>query len=169
MRIAYNLTVEDWVNFQEYYLKKKVPLSSCMTPALTILLIANIIFGIYTVFILKTDNYNFVFLICVLLLASLLYIRIKTRKKLLKSGEELRQKNPSAFDSMNMDFTEKGIDIQSQHSSKSLQWEEINKFESNKDYILIYSAKGMVYIIPKRDLQGKESELEAMLTKYLYR
>jgi len=167
MRIAYNLTIEDWVNFQEYYLKKKAPISRFMTPILTILLVCNIIIGIYMEFILKAGSYNYIFFICILILAYLLYLKIKTRKKLLKSGEELRRRNPGAFDSMNMNFTENGIDIQSQTSSKSLQWKEVDKQESNKDYLFIYSKKGMVYIIPKRDLNGNEKELEAILAEYL--
>lgn len=167
MHIAYNLTVEDWVNFQEYYLKKKAPLFSYITPILTILLVCNIVLGIYMEFVRETEGYNFVFLICIFVLAGLLYLKIKTRKKLMKSGEELRQKNPGAFDSMEMNFSEEGIAIQSQHNSKSLGWEEIDHYESNKDYVFIYSRKGMVYIIPKRDLNGKKNELEAVLNENL--
>lgn len=165
MKIAYNLTVEDWVNFQEYYMKKKAPLSGCMTPALTILLVFNIIIGIYMEFIAKTGSYNFVFLICIIVLAYLLYVKTKTRKKLLKSGEEIKEKNPGAFGEMTMDFQQDGIDIHSSTHSKFLTWEEVGSYDDKaKDFFLLYSKKGMVYIIPKRDIESEE-ELQTLFQK----
>ncbi|MDL2224112.1 YcxB family protein [Bacteroidales bacterium OttesenSCG-928-M06] len=167
MKIAYNLTVEDWVDFQEYYMKKKAPLSGCMTPILTILMICNIIIGIYMEFIAKTGSYNFVFLICIIILGYLLYLKTKTRKKLFKSGEEIKEKNPGAFGEMTMDFQDEGIDIHSKTHSKFLVWEEISSYDNkSKVFFLLYSKKGMVYIIPKRDIES-ETELQAVLENHL--
>lgn len=167
MNIAYNLTAQDFVNFQEYYIKKKAPIARYMQPVIIATLLCNILIGAWLYFYQGLSTYTYVCLICVLLLGILLIGRGQTKKKMLKAALRMEKDKPGAFGKMTMDFNEKGIDIHSSVNQKFLTWEEVDKHDSNKNYFFIYSKKGMVYIVPKRDIQIPESEFIATLDKYL--
>jgi hypothetical protein len=104
--------------------------------------------------------------VCVAILLYLIYLNSKTKSRLTKAGMDLEKKNPDIFGPMTMNMDEKGIDFQSQNNTKFLPWEEIDKYDSNKEYYFIYSKKGVAYIIPKRNIQESATEMENMLDKY---
>ncbi|MDL2223155.1 YcxB family protein [Bacteroidales bacterium OttesenSCG-928-M11] len=167
MKIAYKLTAQDFVSFQEYYMKKKAPISGCLQPSIIIMLLLNIVIGIALYFIHGITTYTYVCLFCVLLLGILLIGKGFAKKRLLKSAIQMEKEKPGAFGNMTMDFSNKGIDVHSSTQEKFLKWEEIDKFDSNKHYYFIYSKKGMVYIIPKRDVSIDENEFTTMLGNHL--
>lgn len=167
MKIAYKLTPIDWVNFQEYFRKKKAPMYSLMVPILSILLVFNIAFGIYMLITQGWTTYSWIFLFCILLLSYLLYLRSKARQQLEKAAEELNKKSPDIFGPMSMNFQENGLGVQSQKNQKYLSWEEMDKFDQTKDYFYLFSKKGVAYIIPKRDIEKESGELQAILDKHL--
>lgn len=167
MKINYTLTVEDWVNFQEYYRKKKSPLYGCMMPLLTVLLACNILFGFYMVFFYKGENtYSWLFLICIILLAYLLFMQTRVRRKLLKAGNKLKEENPDIFGETRLEFFEEGFEIKTPKHTKFLKWDDIENFYQNKEYVFFFSKKGYAYIVPKRDIED-EPRLQVILTQYL--
>lgn len=153
MKINYHPTIEDWVNFQEYYRKKKSPLYGCLMPILGILLLCNVVFGFYMVFIYKGEsNYDWLFGICIIVLAYLLFMQTRIRRKLMKAGAQLAEKHPDVFGETSMEFFEEGFEIKTQNHTKFLKWEDLDNFYQNKDYIFFFSKKGFAYIVPKRDV-----------------
>jgi hypothetical protein len=157
MKINYNLTIEDWANFQEYYRKKKSPLYGCMMPALTVLLVCNVVFGFYMVFIYKGEgSYDWLFGICILVLAYLLFMQTRVRRKLLKAGAELKKKKPDVFGTTSMEFFEEGFEIKTPLHTKFLKWEDMENSDQNKDYVFFFSKKGFAYIVPKRNVEDME-------------
>ena len=157
MKINYNLTVEDWVNFQEYYRKKKSPLYGCMMPILTVLLACNVVLGFYMVFIHKGENnYDWVFAICIIILAYLLFMQTRVRRKLMKAGKKLREDHPDVFGETSMEFFEEGFEIKTPNHTKFLKWSDMENFYQNKDYVFFFSKTGYAYIVPKRNVEDTE-------------
>lgn len=163
MHISYCLTAEDFVNFQEYYMKKKSPIAGCLQPLISTLLVCNILFGIYLYLTQGVTTYTYVTLICILLLGLFLVFRGQGRKNLLKAAKQIEKDKPGAFGNMTMDFSQKGIDIHSSTQNKFLTWGDVDKYEENKDYIFLFSKSGMVYIIPKRDISFSTEEMTAYM------
>ncbi|MDR0428376.1 MAG: YcxB family protein [Dysgonamonadaceae bacterium] len=151
MKINYNLRIEDWVNFQEYFRKKKTPLYGCMVPLLTILFICNVVLGIHMNFFYRGDSqYNWVLFVCIVLLAYLLFMQSQTRKRLMKAGNELKEENPDVFGESSIEFFEEGFEIQTKKHKKFLKWMEIENYDQTKDYVYFFSKTGYAYILPKQ-------------------
>lgn len=166
MQIAYKLTAEDWVHFQEYYTKKKAPLAGCLQPLIAITLIGNVLFGAYLYFQQGVTTYTYVCLVCILLLGFLLIIRGQSKKNMLKAAKQMEKDKPGAFGDMTMNFDKQGVDIKSSTNSKHLNWDEVDSYNSDKTHYYIFSKKGMVYIIPKRDINSEE-EFRAVLDEFI--
>lgn len=166
MKIAYNLTVNDWINFQEFYRKRKTPLIGCLEPLIYILTALNIIIGTWHFISYGPSIYTGICIICIGVLLFLIYAQKKSKKNLLATGKVVEEKNPDAFGKMEMTFTDKGIEIISQTQSKDLTWDEVSNYDSNKDYFFLYSKKGFAYIIPKKDIPS-EMEVKAILDENL--
>ena len=166
MKIAYNLTVTDWVNFQEFFRKKKTPLIGCLEPMIYVLTALNIVVGTWHFISYGPSIYTAICLICIGVLLFLIYAQKKSKKNLYTTGQTIAEKNPDAFGNMTMNFEENGIDIVSQNNQKYLTWGDIGNYDSNKDYFFIYSKKSYVYIIPKRDISS-QVELKAILDEHL--
>ena len=157
MKLNYNLTVEDWVNFQEYYRKKKSPLYGCMMPILTLLLSCNVVLGFYMVFIHKGENnYDWLFIVCIIVLAYLLFMQTRIRRKLMRAGNQLKEKNPEIFGDTSLEFFEEGFEIKTPNYTKFLKWEDLDTFYQNKDYVFFFSKKGYAYIVPKRSVEDSD-------------
>ena len=153
MKISYNLDVEDWVNFQEYYRKKKAPLYGCMIPLLTLLFVCNVITGIYMTFIYKGENqYSWVLLICIALLLFLLFMQMRTRKRLTKAGNKLKKESPDVFGHTEMEFFEEGFEIKTENGKKFLKWADLENYDQTKEYVFFFSIKGYAYIVPKKNI-----------------
>ena len=88
------------------------------------------------------------------------------RKQLQKTAKNIQSKNPDAFGPREMDFNDKQVEIKVGDSLKTLTWGELSGYEENNDYFFLYSLKGMVYIIPKRDLNNI-TELEDVFNEHL--
>jgi hypothetical protein len=168
MKITCLLNVEDWVNFQEYYRKKNAPNRRWLLPVIIAITFSNILLGIWLYFIQGATTYTWVALICTAILFYLIYLHSQTRKRLWKAGKKLEQENPDVFGTVTFDMDEKGISIRTKSNHKFLTWDKIDKYESNKHYCFIYSKKGIVYIIPKRDvIQKSFFEWETLFNNYL--
>ncbi|MCC8146345.1 MAG: YcxB family protein [Bacteroidales bacterium] len=166
MKIAYNLTVADWVNFQEFYRRKKTPLIGCLEPMIYVLTALNVVVGTWHFISYGPSIYTAICLICIGVLLFLIYAQRKSKKNLYSAGQAVADKNPDAFGSMTIDLEESGLHVVSQNNTKDLSWADIDTYDSNKDYFFLYSKKGYVYIIPTKDISS-ETELKAILDQYL--
>lgn len=163
MKITYNLTVDDWVSFQEYYRKKQSPMYGCLMPILTLLLMANIGFGLYMMFFYDGyNNYAWLFIICILLLSYLLFMQTRIRHRLMKAGTKLKEEHPEIFGQTETEFFEEGFEIRTGKNIKFLKWTDIEKYDEVKDYVFFFSTKGYAYIVPKRDIHDMD-KLEVIL------
>ena len=167
MKIAYHLTTTDFVKFQEYIRKQKSPAYRAMVPILTLLLSINIVLFLCLNIYYSNLEYNWIFILCILLLVFMLYLNAGTKKRLSKMAEELKTKNPDLFGTTDMELNEEGIRIKTLKHEKFLKWEEVGKYENPKDLFVIFSKKGVAYVIPTRNILLDRAELKATLDKYL--
>ena len=163
MKFSFNLNVDDWVAFQQFHRGKKIPFYGIVYPAIVVMCIALVGLCIgYYVHFREVSTLVWVSGACFLTLLYILYIRKKSLGNVKKAGLAIQEKNPEAFGTMAMEVTAQGMTIQSPKASKIVTWEEMARFEENKQYFFLYSKKGVVYIIPKREM-GNESEFRAEL------
>lgn len=165
MTIHFNLTVEDWLAFQDYYKGKKAPLYKILMPMLGI--IAGILVAINVLYLMHYEASTVTVFsgILLLLIIYLFFLKKKSDKQLLQAALDMKAKNPDAFGQRDMTFDEKQITIQAANSSKVLPWEEVEQWEENKAYFFIYNAKGVVYIVPKRSIKDNIAFTD-MLNQY---
>lgn len=166
MKISFNLTVDDWIVFQQFFRGKKSPFSRWIVPIIITCMVWIVLFNAYLAYA-KVDDESpmrvWISIAVFFIFAYLLYIRRKSLKRVKEAGLEIEKKHPEAFGSMIMELNEKGIDIQSSQTAKFLTWEEMGTYDKNRKYFFLYSRKGVVYIVPKRALEGQDVDFEAIL------
>ncbi len=158
MKFSFNLTVDDWVSFQEYQKGKKTPFYTAIYPLLIVMSIGLVLLNVVYYSYYQTDkiiSMTWISLACLLVLLFILNIRRESMKQLKKAGSDIQSKHPEAFGSMTLETNENGLEIQSDQTSKSLAWNEIQGYEENKNYFFLYSKKGVAYIIPKRGMKDQ--------------
>ena len=165
MTIVYNLEIDDWVAFQEYFKEKKT-LYKYLAPLLIFSAVLITTINIAYLFYQEASLITLFSFILVLIVLYLLYLKSQMRKQLQKTAKNIQSKNPDAFGPREMDFNDRRVDIKVGDNHKILTWEELSGYEENNDYFFLYSQKGMVYIIPKRDLNNI-TELEDVFSKHL--
>ena len=164
MKFSFNLNVDDWVAFQQYHRRKKIPFYGMIYPTLIVLCIVLAFLCVRQYLLIKVmTTMIWVNGACLLTLLYVLYIRKKSLDNVKKAGLAIQEKNPEAFGAMTMEVTAQGLTIQSPKASKVVAWEEMGKFEENAKYFFLYSKKGVVYIVPKREIDN-ESGFRAELT-----
>jgi hypothetical protein len=168
MKFSFDLTVDDWVAFQQYQRGKKTPFYNVLYPLIISLGIALVVINIYHIYAYEISNVTGFSFIVLLGLIYVLYIRKKALTKVRKIGLDLQEKHPESFGPMSLDVDADGLTIQSQKTGKSILWEDLKGFEENKYYFFLYSKKGVAYIIPKREMQDI-SEFRSKLTNNIVR
>ncbi len=163
--IRFNLTIEDWMAFQEYFRGKKAPVYRILMPLLGIS--AMLLILLNALYLMKNEASLVTVIsgIFLLLIFYLFFLKNKSKGQLRKMALDMQAKNPDAFGDREMSFDEDGISIKVNQSSKELFWEDIDQWEENKEYFFLYSTKGVVYIIPKKGLQNTDGFRE-LLNQY---
>ncbi|MDR1370331.1 MAG: YcxB family protein [Dysgonamonadaceae bacterium] len=162
MRGSFNLTIDDWVAFQQYQRSKKTPFYNVVYPLILCLGIALVAINVYHIYMYEVNNTTWFSSVVLIGLLYVLYIRKKALSKVREVGLDLQQKHPEAFGPMRLEMNANEFTIQSQETAKTILWEDMKGFEENKCYFFLYSKKGVVYIVPKRgieDISGFRSEL----------
>ncbi len=152
MKIRYNLDVQDWVSFQQFFRGKKAPLNNLATPLIIFCSVFMLVLNVFYIHYEGLNLMSFISGIILIILLYLLYVKVRSGKQLQDAGNKLKKKHPEVFGEMAVEFNNTGIYIQSTASSQSLAWNDMDSFDENKSYFFMYSKKGMAYIIPKRDL-----------------
>jgi hypothetical protein len=159
MTIKFDLDINDWIAFQEYYRSKKIPVYKFLMPALFIS--ALLLVGLNVVYLHRQEASWFTITSGVLLLfiSYLFLLKGRSRSQWRKMALKIQIKYPDAFGPREMTFDDNGITIQTSNTSKVLPWGVIDKQEENKDYNFIFTKSKTVYIIPKNKIKGDLSKI----------
>ena len=168
MTIHFDLTIEDWVNFQEHFKEKKAPLYKYLMPMLGItavlLICLNVMYLIYNPPSLVTllSSMFFLFIIC------LFIMKKRSVKVLHKAATNLKEKNSNAFGDRKMVFDSEQITILTGEGKETiLLWKDIEQWDENKAYFYIYNTKGFAYIVPKRAIENESAFVEVLNQGFL--
>ncbi|MDR1121552.1 MAG: YcxB family protein [Dysgonamonadaceae bacterium] len=147
--IRFELSINDWIAFQEYYRSKKAPIYKFLMPALFIS--ALLLIGLNVMYLHRHEASWFTITSGILLLfiSYLFFLKGRSRSQWRKAALKMQAKYPDAFGPREMTFDDDGITIQTANNSKILSWKAIDRQEENKDYNFIFTQNGTVYIIPK--------------------
>lgn len=165
MKVTFDLSIEDWMAFQEYYKGKKAPFYKFIMP---LLIICAVVIIVLNLIYLQDKEASLMTIISFFLLLTIFYLfflKKKSKTQLKKVALEIKERNPDAFGPREMVFNENGIDIQATNSHKTLTWEDMDQYEEDKDYYFLFSQKGVVYIIPKRDIHT--ADFQSVIDQYL--
>lgn len=167
MTIHFNLTIDDWLAFQDYYKKRKAPLYRILMPLLGISAALLVILNVLYLMENKASMVTALSGILLLFIFYLFFLKRRSHKHLYRAGLELKAKHPDAFGQRDMAFEEEQITIKAENSTKVLPWKEVEQWEENKEYYFIFNAKGMVYIVPKRSIKDCTA-FSDMLNQYFH-
>ena len=167
MTLRFDLTIEDWVNFQEYYKEKKAPLYKFLMPILGITAIMLICLNVLYLMHNPTSLVTLLSGIFLLLIGCLFVMKKKSVKVLRKAATNLKEKNPSAFGEREMKFDTEQITILAGTTKTELSWKEVDQWAEGKTYFYIYNVKGFVYIVPKRAIEEVDAFVEMLNTNFL--
>jgi hypothetical protein len=158
MEINYNLTEEDYLNFNMFHVKnsKAVKRTLNMQRFLT-----PIIFIVLSYVLSKVGNMSFFELFIAFLIVSILWIIfypryfysyvIRNTKKMIKEG-----KNDGLLGKHHMILSEEGIIDSTSNGETKVTWSGIQTVSEDKHNIYLYNSSVSAYILPKRELDDVE-------------
>ncbi len=164
MKLAFDLHTSDWVVIQKYFRDKKAPMWH--VPVFIIGTIVLVVLNVLYLLRHEADWMTGVSVVVILCMVYLLYLRKDADKQLVKTAEKIKANNPEAFGHREMEFSDEGIRMSTANGSKSLTWAEMSSFEDAVGYLLLYSNKGVVYIVPKRALTEVEDFVEMLQNRF---
>ena len=158
MEIRYNLTEEDYLNFNMFHVKnsKAVKRTLNMQRFLTpiIFIIASFVFS-------KVGGMSFLGVFITFLVVSILWIIfypkyfysyvIRNTKKIIKEG-----KNDGLIGEHHMILSEEGIIDATSNGETRVSWFGIQTLSEDKHNIYLYNSSVSAYILPKRELDDVE-------------
>lgn len=165
MSICFDLTIEDWLAFQDYFRKKKAPVYRLLMPILGIT--AGLLIILNVLYLLHYEASMVTVLSGILLFFILLlfYYRSKSKKTLYNMAVELKKSHPEVFGEREMVFDEQQISIITPSNTQVIPWSQVEQWEESKQYFYIYNTKGIVYIVPKSCLSDYD-EFVGTLNRY---
>jgi YcxB-like protein len=154
MEINYNLTEEDYLNFNMFHVKnsKVVKRTLNMQRFLT-----PIIFIVASFVLSKVGSMSFLGVFITFLVVSILWIIfypryfysyvIRNTKKMIKEG-----KNDGLLGEHRMVLSEDGIIDSTSNSETKVTWLGIKTLSEDRQNIYLYNSSVSAYILPKREL-----------------
>jgi YcxB-like protein len=154
MEINYNLTEEDYLNFNMFHVKnsKVVKRTLNMQRFLT-----PIIFIVASFVLSKVGSMSFLGVFITFLVVSILWIIfypryfysyvIRNTKKIIKEG-----KNDGLLGEHRMVLSEDGIIDSTSNSETKVTWLGIKTLSEDRQNIYLYNSSVSAYILPKREL-----------------
>lgn len=154
IEIYYNLTEEDYINFNLYHIKnsetgkRALALQRFLTPLFFI-----IISYIYSLI----SEMPFLPLFITFLVTSILWVIfypkyfygliVRNAKKMIKEG-----KNDGLLGNHQLKLTEEGLVDTSLNKETKVTWPGITSIRENDGYFFLYNSSVSAYILPKREL-----------------
>ena len=160
MQLDFELTEEDYINYNLYHVKKS---PSIKRSILFQRIFGPIVFMIAPFIAVKVSEPPLLFWLFMFGITSIIWItfypkyanwEIKTRaKKMLQEGN-----NENMFDKRSLILTEEGIKETSSIANSKINWDKIISLDETDDYIYIYISSISAYIIPKRVFKDKTEQ-----------
>lgn len=159
MELRYNLTEEDYLNFNLFHFKN----SKAANRALNIQrFLSPIIFMAFPFVLSKMGNMSFAGLFISFLVVSILWIVFYPRyfysfvmrntKRFIREG-----KNEGLLGEHRMLLTEEGLVDSTTNGETKVTWAGIQAIDEDQYYIYLYNTSVSAYILPKRDLENVEA------------
>lgn len=158
MEIKYNLTEEDYLNFNMFHVKNSKTIKRTLN---TQRFITPIIFIALPFIFSKIGNTPFFGLFIAFLLVSIIWILfypkffynsvIRNTRKIIKEG-----KNDGLLGEHHMILTEEGIVDSTPSGETKVTWSGIKAFKEDEHNIYLFNSSVSAYILPKRELHDVE-------------
>ncbi|MCJ7842473.1 YcxB family protein [Lederbergia sp. NSJ-179] len=158
MEIKYNLTEEDYLNFNLFHVKNSKTAKKAMKMQRFLI---PIVFIVIPYVLSKMGDMSLFGLLIPFLLISILWIMfypkyfyhyvIRHTKKLIKEGE-----NDGLLGEHRMILSEEGIVDSASNRETKVTWSGIKTVKEDKHNIYLYNSSVSAYILPKRDLDDVE-------------
>ncbi|GEK91235.1 YcxB family protein [Alkalibacterium kapii] len=152
MKLEYELTEEDYLNFNIYHsrkspsIKKKIFIQRIMGPI--IFMITPFVVTNFSDIPLWYWLTIFIFMSIVWFIYYPKYVNWELKKGVEKMLEE--GNNENLFDRKSLTITEEGLREVSSIGSSNVSWDKINSVDETKEYIYVYISSLSAHIIPKR-------------------
>ena len=138
MKTTFNLTKEDYWNFNKYDLFNNPKIRRYLLVLIIIMVVVNIIKDLPI-----TLEIGFVVIEIILGYFIFIYILKKQTMSFINSNKELLCEHT-------IEISEEGIKETTEEEKEFDYWKEIKSVKENKDYIFIFIDTDMFHIIPKR-------------------
>ena len=155
MKLNFELTTEDFVKWQEYYMKNHGPFFARHMKWIFLVLMAAIFFGqILPDF--QNNSLEFIdwrrIMPMGIFLVLGIYFFFRFRKGGLYKGamEKLIKNNPQLIGEREMEFFDETFRITLPDEVAEIRYEGVYKWESNDEYDYIFKSKNLAFIIPRR-------------------
>lgn len=156
MEINYNLTEEDFINFNLYHIKNsKTAIRSLQLQRM----IGPLIFLISSYVFSKIGDVPFIGLFITFSIISILWFIfypkyfynhiIRHVKKMIKEG-----KNDGLLGEHRMMISEEGIVDSTTNGETKVNWSGIKELKEDGNYLYLYNSSVSAYILPKRELRN---------------
>lgn len=156
MEIKYNLTEEDYLNFNVFHMKN----SKSANKALTIQrILSPICFLVFSYFFSIISDVPFLLSFSIFLVLSILWFVfypkyfyshvIRHVKKMIKEG-----KNDGLLGEHTFIMSEDGIVDTTTNGETKVTWPGIKDFKEDHNYFYLYNTSVSAYILPKREIKN---------------
>ncbi|MDR1719440.1 MAG: YcxB family protein [Dysgonamonadaceae bacterium] len=153
MEILFDLTVDDWFIFQQYFRGKSSPVYKLIFPMIITLSLLLLVLTAIQLACYGFHKILWLSVVTFLILLYILYIRKRSMNAIRKKGRSIQEEYPDSFGRKVMKLDKNGFSIATETATKQCAWCEMLEFEETKRYFYLYSNKGVVYIIPKRNVE----------------
>ncbi|MBT2701126.1 YcxB family protein [Bacillus sp. ISL-40] len=167
MEVNYNLTEEDYINFNMFHIKNS---QSTMRSLKIQRFSIPIIYIILSFVLSNIGDIPFLFLFIPFLIVSIIWVifypkyfykRVIHRiKKMINEG-----KNDGLIGEHNIIMTEEGIVDSTPTGETKVNWSGINNLKEDQEYLYVYNTSISAYILPKRDLKNVEQIRDYLISR----
>lgn len=171
MEIKYNLTEEDYLNFNLFHIQNSATAKKTLNMQR---FIAPIIFIALSYILSKLGDTSFLGLFITFLMVSILWIIfypkyfynyvIRNTKKMIKEG-----KNDGLLGEHHMRMTEEGIVDSTSNGETKVAWSGIKTMKEDNHCIYLYNSSVSAYILPKRELNDVEEIIAYLQSSLKYK
>lgn len=152
MNISYELTKDDYIEFNLFHLKHSKTIRKTLFVQRYIV---SVLFLIMPFITYRFSEIPLTYWVSVFIIVYLLwvvyypkYFRKSVKRRILRMIEE--GKNESILGSKRLDVNSEGIVEKSRNNEVKTNWDSIESIEETEKYIFIYVSAVSAYIVPKR-------------------
>ena len=160
MKISFELTMDDWMAFQEHYLSQSKQFKQSKIFVIVMLPVIFFIFSLFQYFEGDLNYYTLAIYIVISLFWIFLYPKRFDKSCLKKTKKMLEEGNNSALlGKHDIEFSDDSFFVKEPGSEYKTNWSAINKIEENEKYIFIYITSVSACILPKFKFGDKKEKI----------